>query len=297
MKAWAEKYNLTFGLSGEGDDLEVHLIMPENFENLDVTFDENSEIESYYLTKEELAAIGVDYEGSANVIVVDGEIEEITFGEGAAAAVCLPASAACAAVGKAAVDVIIAAIGLVTLLNNEHDKDENLPVPSDGGGSQNGGGNNQDPNKNWSDFAKEVATYTAKELNYSLEQGGYGEPAWNDGDEVDLVKLSQDKQFVRFYNPSEGIRPDGGFVVEISEVTDSNGNFYSPAKLKEILALPHEPTDYTYANIPKDTELFTGTAGKNSFGSGGAQQWQIKTTFENDEVFKGLFDGGGSLND
>jgi outer membrane autotransporter protein len=86
--------------------------------------------------------------------------------------------------------------------------------------------------------------------------------------DVTKIQTTQTLYFVRVYNESSGSFPVGSWIMRASEARGLNA-----AQIRNIQALPAEPTDFTFVEVPAGIILYTGLAGPiEGWGQGGATQ-------------------------
>jgi len=86
--------------------------------------------------------------------------------------------------------------------------------------------------------------------------------------DVTKIQTTQTLYFVRVYNESAGSFPVGSWIMRASEARG-----LTPAQIRNIQALPAEPTDFTFVQVPAGIIVYTGLAGPiEGWGQGGATQ-------------------------
>ena len=86
--------------------------------------------------------------------------------------------------------------------------------------------------------------------------------------DVTKIQTTQTLYFVRVYNESSGSFPVGSWIMRASEARG-----LTPAQIRNIQALPAEPTDFTFVEVPAGIIVYTGLAGPiEGWGQGGATQ-------------------------
>ncbi len=86
----------------------------------------------------------------------------------------------------------------------------------------------------------------------------------------------EEEEYVRFIYPNEKgeIFGPGQWIIKRSEVRNR-----SPEEIKEMLALPENPTHGVSVKLPAGTKIREGVAAQNRFGKGGARQTEIISPF------------------
>ena len=105
---------------------------------------------------------------------------------------------------------------------------------------------------------------SAKDANVGFKQAPYKE-----GSNVLEYKTPSSEKFVRVYSSGKN-SPEGQWIMKTQSIEGK-----SPAQIKDEFSLPFEPTDEVEVNVPKNTTIRTGIAGKNGFGNGGGTQFQL----------------------
>ena len=86
--------------------------------------------------------------------------------------------------------------------------------------------------------------------------------------DVTKIQTTQTLYFVRVYNEPSGSFPVGSWIMRASEARG-----LTPAQIRNIQALPAEPTDFTFVEVPAGIIVYTGVAGPiEGWGQGGATQ-------------------------
>lgn len=85
---------------------------------------------------------------------------------------------------------------------------------------------------------------------------------------VTSIQTSQMLYFVRVYDEASGSRPVGSWIMRASQARG-----LTPAQIRNIQALPAQPSHFTYVKVPSGIVMYTGVAGAiEGWGDGGATQ-------------------------
>ena len=131
----------------------------------------------------------------------------------------------------------------------------------------------------------EQPTLTAEDANASFEAAGLAGP-YMGGTLVAQGRTSLAETFIRVYNPAAKAIQEGRFMTTLSQIRGMTAE-----QIKEVLALPYLPTDFTYVDVPVGTMLRVGRVAP-TFGVGGALQVQLMQRLDNS-----AFTGGGPITD
>lgn len=123
-----------------------------------------------------------------------------------------------------------------------------------------------------------VTSADARNQILNLEKAPY-----KPGTPVVGFKTTQTTQYVRVYR--QGVTsPHRGWIMRYSDIQG-----LTPAQIKDVFALPTEPTHYCFVNIPAGTQIYTGIANKiPEWGNGGALQFEIEGTYFADWFSDGI---------
>ena len=127
------------------------------------------------------------------------------------------------------------------------------------------------------------AAYIAAEVSQGKNAAELADPFMADT-LVAQGRTSAAQQFVRVYNPAADAKLPGAFMTTLSQIRGMTAQ-----QIREALALPYLPTDFTYVNVPVGTMVRVGRVAP-SFGAGGALQVQLLQ-----EIDLSNFTGGGPI--
>lgn len=86
--------------------------------------------------------------------------------------------------------------------------------------------------------------------------------------DVTRIKTSETLYFVRMYNEASGSSAVGSWIVRASELRGK-----TPEQIRDVLALPSLPDQFTLVEVPAGISMYTGVAGPIAgWGQGGATQ-------------------------
>ncbi len=106
-----------------------------------------------------------------------------------------------------------------------------------------------------------LETTWTSQLNASLNAGG------------SLSSLASNPNTLVRFSTSAASAASGAFWTPIGQVVDSDGNLLSASDIQQILALPNTPTFMAYGGqFPAGSQVLSGVAAANSYGSGGGFQ-------------------------
>lgn len=110
---------------------------------------------------------------------------------------------------------------------------------------------------------------TADEINEALASR-YSNPPFKPGE---LVWQGEIREAKDMYRVGSGAQGGGDWL------TDFDPSHFSAKELKEMLALPSEPTSVFKVKVPAGTPVSLGIANKLSYGEGGAVQWFLNKSW------------------
>jgi len=121
--------------------------------------------------------------------------------------------------------------------------------------------------------AEHVRTVDAAVPNAESLARGY-QPPWKSGMPVHDGRLLRDDRetFARVYRDvgdDSRTKPLGPWLLRRSDIVGK-----SPREIKDVFALPYEPTHVAEIRLEAGFRLRVGTSGPNAFGSGGSEQFQ-----------------------
>lgn len=121
------------------------------------------------------------------------------------------------------------------------------------------------------DGSKVVRISSAEEANKALSKGKYAKPPYAPDKPVYIIEASGKEHYVRVFDGSNS----GKYGQWIMKYDDIKG--LTPSQIRNKYALPTEPTRICDVNVPKGTELRTGTANPiEGWGKGGGQQFDLQ---------------------
>lgn len=127
---------------------------------------------------------------------------------------------------------------------------------------------------------------TADEINAFWKSKGYVNPPYKANVVVHQFKLTKNTKFVKVY---DGIKSNeyGQFLMKLEDVTNANGSFLSATEIKDKYALDFLPKYVADAEIPANTFMNCGIAGKiEGWGSGGGLQFDLNGAIVGDFKFR-----------
>ena len=133
----------------------------------------------------------------------------------------------------------------------------------------------------WSTLAQPVGTFVG---NAGYPSGVYdaavintilgGNPPFDSGTGVTLIRVTQSQQYVRFYNPTDFVNPSGAVGSWMMLASEVRG--LTAAQIRDKFALPALPTNLVQVLVPVDYALYTGIAAPIAgWGDGGGLQNRV----------------------
>jgi len=116
-------------------------------------------------------------------------------------------------------------------------------------------------------------------LNNFWNSKGYTNPPYKSNTPVCKFKLNENTIFVRVY---DGIHSTeyGQFLMKLEDITDANGSFLSATDIKNKFALEYLPLYIAEAEIPANTVMNCGIAGRiEGWGDGGGLQFDLNGAY------------------
>jgi len=101
-----------------------------------------------------------------------------------------------------------------------------------------------------------------------------GNPPFDSGTGVTLIRVTKTQQYVRFYNPTDQANPSGAVGSWMMRASEVRG--LTAAQIRDKFALPALPTNIVQVQVPASYALYTGIAAPIAgWGAGGGLQNRV----------------------
>jgi len=127
---------------------------------------------------------------------------------------------------------------------------------------------------------------TAEDLNAFWKSKGYTNPPYKADIPAYQIKLTNNYNFVRVY---DGVHTQeaGQFIMKLEDITNADGSLMTAQQIKDKYALEFLPKYVADADIPANTIINCGIAGRiDGWGSGGGLQFDLNSAYTGNFTFR-----------